>query len=94
MEEVLVRAQESIFDITQIPQDCFGSQDGGKLVEHLVAEDLACDGEPPWPVIVEEYALLAVVQCSAHLMRGAIFLTAPVALVRVCFLRWFRPENP
>jgi len=69
--------QESIFDITQIPQDCLGSQDGGKLVEHLAAEDLAFDGEPPWPVIVEEYALPAVVQCPAHLMRGGDFPRRP-----------------
>jgi hypothetical protein len=27
-------------------KDGFGSYDGGKLVEHLAAEDLAFDGEP------------------------------------------------
>jgi hypothetical protein len=39
-------------------QDCFGSHDGGKLVEYLAAEDLAFDGEPTSLVIVEEYSFL------------------------------------
>ena len=37
-------------------QDGFGSHDGGKLVEHLAAEDLAFDGEPASLVVVEEYS--------------------------------------
>jgi hypothetical protein len=37
-------------------QDCFGSHDGGKLVEHLTAEDLAFDGKPAALVVVEEYS--------------------------------------
>jgi len=39
-------------------EDCFGSHDGCKLVEHLAAEDLAFDGEPTSLVIVEEYSFL------------------------------------
>ena len=40
-------------------QDCFGSHDGGKLVEHLTAEDLAFDGKPASLVVVEEYSFLS-----------------------------------
>ena len=37
-------------------EDRIRSHDGGKLVEHLAAEDLAFDGEPTSLVIVEQYA--------------------------------------
>ena len=40
-------------------QDGFGSHDGGKLVEHLAAEDLAFDGEPASLAVVEEYSFLS-----------------------------------
>ena len=40
-------------------QDGFGSHDGGKLVEHLAAEDLAFDGEPASLAVAEEYSLLS-----------------------------------
>ena len=40
-------------------QDCFGSHDGGKLVEHLTAEDLAFDGEPASLAVVEENLFLS-----------------------------------
>ena len=36
------------------PQDCFGSHDGGKLVEHFAPQDLAFDGEAPALVVVEQ----------------------------------------
>jgi hypothetical protein len=41
------------------PQDCFGSYDGGKLVEHLAPEDLAFDCEPPALVRVEQDSILS-----------------------------------
>jgi hypothetical protein len=40
-------------------QDGFGSHDGGKLIEHLAAEDLAFDGKPASLVVVEEYSFLS-----------------------------------
>jgi hypothetical protein len=40
-------------------QDGSGSHDGGKLIKHLAAEDLAFDGEPASLVIVEEYSFLS-----------------------------------
>ena len=40
-------------------KDGFGSHGGGKLVEHLTAEDLGCDGKPAPLVIVEEYSFLS-----------------------------------
>ena len=40
-------------------KDGFGSHDGGKLVEHLAAEDLAFDGEPASLVVVEENSFLS-----------------------------------
>jgi hypothetical protein len=41
------------------PQDCFGSHDGDKLVEHLSTQDLAFDSEPSALLIVEQDALSA-----------------------------------
>jgi hypothetical protein len=41
------------------PQDCFGSYDGDKLVEHLAPGDLAWDGEPTALVVVEQDAHFA-----------------------------------
>jgi hypothetical protein len=41
------------------PQDCFGSDDGGKLVEHFASEDLTFDGEPPALVVVEQDSVLS-----------------------------------
>jgi hypothetical protein len=40
-------------------QDCFGSHDGDKLVEHFAPEDFTFDGEPPALVVVEQDALFA-----------------------------------
>jgi len=40
-------------------EDGIRSDDGGKLVEQLAAEDLAFDGEPTALAIVEEYSFLS-----------------------------------
>jgi hypothetical protein len=40
-------------------EDGIWSDDGGKLVEQLAAEDLALDGEPTALAIVEEYSFLS-----------------------------------
>ncbi len=40
-------------------EDGIRSDNGGKLVEHLAAEDLAFDGEPTSLAIVEEYSFLS-----------------------------------
>jgi hypothetical protein len=47
-------------------QDCFRSHDGSKLVEHLAAENLAFDGEPPLPGIVVEKSPEGKVESEAH----------------------------
>jgi len=41
------------------PQDCFGSHDGGKLVERLAPEDLAFHSQAPPLIIVEQDSVLS-----------------------------------
>ncbi|MBM3791655.1 MAG: hypothetical protein FJW35_15090 [Acidobacteria bacterium] len=40
-------------------KNALGSHDGGKLMEHVAAEDLAFDGEPASLAVVEEYSFLS-----------------------------------
>jgi len=53
-------------------QDCFGSHDGGKLVEHLTAEDLAFDGKPASLVVIEEYSFLSKLLSENPILRQEI----------------------
>ncbi len=60
-------------------KDGFGSHDGGKLVEHLAAEDLAFDGQPASLAVVEEYAFLSELLpeyliLSEDVLDGALLL--------------------
>ena len=56
-------------------QDCFGSRDGGKLIEHLAPEDFESDGEPPALVVVEEDSVSRKrdVLLSELLSEGTVF---------------------
>ena len=60
-------------------EDGIRSDDGGKLVEQLAAEDLAFDGEPTALAIVEEYSFLSellpeYVILSEEVLDGSCFI--------------------
>jgi hypothetical protein len=64
------------------PQNCFGSHDCGKLVEHLAPEDLAFDGEPPALVVVEQDAFFAELLSEDPVFRQQVIDGLPLSKLR------------
>ncbi|MBM3791245.1 MAG: hypothetical protein FJW35_12980, partial [Acidobacteria bacterium] len=53
-------------------KNTLGSPDGGKLMEHLAADDLAFDGEPASLAVVEEYSFLSELLPEYPILREVV----------------------